>query len=131
MFEFPSNCSPPSDVQLTTFGSLLLPGDLMTSRADVSGTSYIFNQIVVLSVISEDVITVGVILDIVIRMNKLMFIVSVFDAIRTPFQFFQACSCDKVEIVDYKTLADFKPLYKRDNQTCFRFILHHHLPTPI
>jgi hypothetical protein len=28
-------------------------------------------------------------------------------------------------------LSDFKPLMKRDHQTCFHFLLHHHLPTPL
>ena len=131
LFEFPTKCSPPSEVQLETFSALLLPGDLMTSKADASGTIYSFNQILVISVVSEDVIRVGVILDIVIRLNKLMFIVSVHDAIRTPFRFFQVCPCDIVELVDYRNLADFKPLFKRDEETCFRFFLHHHVPTPI
>jgi hypothetical protein len=116
---------------MTTFGALLQTGDLMTAKADVSGTSYAANQIVVTSVISDDVIKIGVILAIVLRMDKLLFIVAVHDAVRSRFRFFEACPCDTVDIVDSSELADFKPLYMRDRSVCFRFFLHHHLPTPI
>lgn len=131
MFEFPVKCSPPSAEQLVTFSTLLKPDDLMTTRTVASGTSYSTGQIVVLSVVSEDVIRVGVVLGIVMRKNKLMFVVSIYDAARTRFQFFRACPSDKVDIIDYRSLSDFKPLFKRDSNINLTFFLHHHLPTPI
>ena len=67
----------------------------------------------------------------VLRGTKVLFIVGLHDAIRTDFGFFQACPRDLVDIVDSRNLADFKPLVKRDQGSCFRFCLHHHLSTPI
>jgi adenylate kinase len=113
------------------YGPLLDPGDLIADKVDVTGTTYRRDQIVVTSVNTADLITVGVILDIVVRKNRLLFIVDLHDAIRAPFRFFQACPCDKVQIIDYHFLCDFKPLYKRDRSINFSFFLHHHIPTPL
>ncbi len=116
---------------MATYGTLLQPGDLVTDKAVVAGTVYFKNQIVVTSVSSEDLISVGVIHEVIIRMDRLIFVIALYDAIRTSFRFFQACPREKVDIVDYNHLSDFKPLYRRDNSKCFRFFLHHHLPTPL
>jgi hypothetical protein len=131
LFEFPVKCCPPTEGQLTTFGNLLQPGDLLTKKVDVSGTTYKINNIVITEVECEDVIRIGVILGIVLRLDKLLFIVSSYDAIRTTFRFFEAIPRDVVELVDYRNLADFKPLFKRTHGDCFIFFLHHHLPTPL
>jgi hypothetical protein len=85
----------------------------------------------VLSVASVDVLTVGVILHIVIRGERMLFVVSVHEAARSSFGFFQACPCDIVELLDYANLIDFKPLIKRDNSSCFKFVLHHHVPVAL
>jgi hypothetical protein len=113
------------------YGSLLHPGDLITDKVVVTGTTYRRDQIVVTSVETEDLITVGVILDLVVRTNRLLFIVALHQAVRTPFRYFQACPCDEVQFVDYNLLSDFKPLYKRDQSISFSFFLHHHIPTPL
>jgi hypothetical protein len=114
-----------------TYGTLLHPEDLVTDQVIVRGTAYLRDQIVVTSVESDDLITVGVILDIVIRLDRLLFIVALHRAVRTPSRFFQAYPCGEVKTIDQKHLSDFKPLYKRDKVVNFRFLLHHHLPTPI
>jgi hypothetical protein len=130
-FEFPGKTAPPTLYEINTYGGLLLPGDLLTATAIAAGTKYISGHILVTSVTSEDVITVGVILQCVIRKNNLLFIVSMNDAVRTNMKFFHACPQGKVDIVNYAQLSDFKPLVKRDHNTCFRFVLHHHLPVPL
>jgi adenylate kinase len=113
------------------YGPLLHHGDLVTDKAVVTGTRYLRDQIVVTSVETEDLITVGVILDLVVRRDRLLFILSLHEAVRTPLRFFQACPMDKVQVVDYQLLSDFKPLYKRSHSSNFYFFLHHHLPTPL
>ena len=128
--QFPGRKDHPTSDQVALFGGLLRPGDLLTDTATVSGTKYKLGQVVVVAVGCSDLITVGVILQAVLRKNTLLFIVSLYDAIRTPFGFWQACPSDKVNIVNQKQLADFKPLYKRNSDICFHFVLHHHLPTP-
>jgi hypothetical protein len=114
-----------------TYGTLLLPADLVTDQVIVRGTAYLRDQIVVVSVESDDLLTVGVILEIVIRLDRLLFIIELHKAVRTPSRFFQACPCDEVETIEQKHLSDFTPLYKRDKSVNFRFFLHHHLPTPV
>ena len=73
---------------------------------------------------------VGEIIQVVMREDKLYFIVSLYDAIRTDCGFFQACPKDIIDIIGYRKLIDYKPLLKRDGGTCFRFLLHHHIATP-
>jgi hypothetical protein len=130
-FQFPGKKTPPSDSQLATYGHLFNPGDLLTDTAVVKGTRYSVGHIVVTSVASTDVMTVGVILGMVIRQDRLLFKVSVHNAVRTLLNFFRACPCNEVALVDYEKLSDYKPLIKRDNHICFRFFLHHHLPSPL
>lgn len=113
------------------YGPLLHRDDLVTDRAIVTGTKYQRDQVLVTSVETEDLITVGVTLDLVIRRDRLLFVVALYKAVRTPLRFFQACPSHKVQLVDYKLLSDFKPLYKRDQSINFCFFLHHHLPTPL
>jgi hypothetical protein len=122
LFQFPGKKTPPSNDELATFGCLLSPGDLLTDTAVMSGTSYSLNQILVTSVSSCDVLKVGVILRCVIRNDRLLFVLSMYDAIRTKLGFFRAYPCDEVDLTDYKHLSDFKPLVKRDHQTCFHFL---------
>lgn len=131
IFQFPAKKAPPTYDEKVSFGTLLQPGDLLTTRSVVAGTDYRKGQIVVISVTSDDVLTVGIILSTVIRKDCLLFIVSVHDAIRTPWRFFQSCPREVIDIVDYKCLGDFKPLVKRDQSNCFRFVLHHYLPSPL
>ena len=131
VFRFHGKKTDPTDSQLDTFAGLLQPGDHLTNTAVVYGTSYATEQVLVTEVSSSDVITVGVILHVVIRKSQLLFIVNLHDAVRSSFGFFQACPNGKLDCVDYKKLADHKPLVKRDNGRCFRFLLHHHLPTPL
>ena len=114
-----------------TYGTLLRPADLVTDKAIVTGTTYCRDQIVVTSVETDNLITVGVILDIVVRLDRLLFVIDIHKAVRTPLRYFQACPCNEVIAVDQKLLFDFKPLYKRDRSINFCFFLHHHLPTPL
>ena len=128
---FPSKKEQPTEDQLTMWSGLVSAGDLLTDNAMVSGTVYRIGQIVVTAVSCSDLITVGEVIQLILRRKSLLFVVSVHDAIRTPFGFWQACPSNKVDIIDQRSLGDFKPLFKRDDSNCFRFVLHHHLPTPL
>jgi hypothetical protein len=131
VIEFPGKCSPVAPDMQTAYGGLLHSGDLVTDKGVVTGTKYLRDQLVVISVETEDLITVGVILELIIRSDRLLFVVALHKAVRMPQRFFQACPCEEVQVVDCKLLADFKPLYKRDSAVNFCFFLHHHLPTPL
>jgi len=130
-YQFPGKKFKTTSAQLETFAGLLMPNDLLTNTVVVFGTTYTTNQLVVTHISNSDMITVGEIQHAVIRNTQMLFLVTLHDAIRTKYGFFQACPTSKVECIDYKNLSDYKPLIKRDGNVCFRFLLHHHLPTPI
>jgi hypothetical protein len=92
VFKFPAKKSAPSSFELKTFPGLLQPTDIITDAAVVSGTTYRNSQILVLEVSSSDVLKVGVILHLVIRAERLHFIVNIHDAVRTSFGFFPSLS---------------------------------------
>lgn len=123
--------TPPTEAQLEDFGGMLLPSDLLTTTAVAYGTTYAVDNVVVTKVHSCDVITVGVIQHVVMRKTRLLFVTTLHDAARTEFSFFRACPNGQVDCVDHKKLSDHKPLVKRDGGINFRFLLHHHLPTPL
>jgi hypothetical protein len=108
-----------------------MPGDLLTDKAKVKGSTYRADNIIVTEVRSCDVLEVGVIKRIVLRGTEVIFIVSLHDAARDRYRFFKTVPCDRIAAVSYAKLADYKPLVKRGRTTCFHFILHHHIPTPI
>ena len=125
--EFPKKKEEPTEDERAQYGGLVHDGDLFTDTAVVHGTKYHVGQIVVTSACCSDIITVGVIVQPVIRKDQLFFICSLHDAIQTPFGFWQACPLDQLVMINQRNLFDFKPLYKRDSDICFRFLLHHKL----
>ena len=127
--EFPKKTEEPSEDEIAQYGGLLRTDDLLTDAAVVYGTKYHVGQIVIISAYCSDIITVGVVVQPVIRKNKLFFICALHEAIQSSFGFWQACPVNKLVMVNQKKLLDFKPLYKRDTHICFRFLLHHRLPT--
>jgi hypothetical protein len=129
--QFPGSCSAATEGDLRVYSPLLESGDLVTDRVTVRGTTYRPGYVVVIEVHSRDVLQVGVILSIVLRDTKVLFIVSLHNAARNRFRFFQSIPCNQAGIVCCQDLADYKPLVKKGNSISFPFILHHHLPTPL
>jgi hypothetical protein len=130
-FQFPGKTSPVSEVDLLTYSPLLQLEDFLTDKVIAKGTSYSEGQILVIKAHSADVLEVGLIMKIVIRKDTLLFLVSVHDAARNRFRFFQSLPAEKVDIVNFENLADYKPLVRRGDNICFPFILHHHIPTQL
>jgi hypothetical protein len=128
---FPGKSCPASDADMSTYGQLLKPSDVLSDKVVTKGTDYTVGNIVVIEVLSSAVIRVGVILRIVFRKGQLFFLVSLHDAARNRFGFFESLPCNQLTVVKASHLADYKPLIKRGDNTCFPFILHHHLPTPL
>jgi hypothetical protein len=101
---------------------------MVTDRVSVWGTSYRAGHLVVTEVICQDILEVGVVEKIVVRADKVMFLVSLHDCARDALNIFQSCPKNKVKLVSYSGLADFKPLIKRGQGESFSFLLHHYLP---
>ncbi len=127
---FPAKKCSPSQGDLLEFPGLLLPTDLLTDKIILKGTKYHRGHIVVTKVYSQDLLEVGEIHRIVVRHNDIHLIVSLYNAARNRFRFFESLPLNKVRLVSYTKLADYKPLVKRGNNLCFPFVLHHHLPSP-
>jgi hypothetical protein len=128
-FLFPGKCAPADAQQLSMYNPLVEPGDLVSDKVIIRGTHYRAGNVVVIKVYSADVLRVGTIIRVVLRKSTVYFLVHTTDAARNKLGFFESLPAGKVDLVDYKQLADFKPLMKRGSNKCFSFILHHHVPT--
>jgi hypothetical protein len=84
--------------------------------------------LVVTKVVSSDLIEIGVIKAVVARKQQLLFVVSMYDCVRHRYRFFEAMPLNKVLIISFESLVDYKPLIRRGNAECFKFFLHHYLP---
>jgi hypothetical protein len=107
---------------------MLRAGDMLTDVVNVWGTSYKVGHLVVTEVLCQDIIEVGVIEKVVARGSQVKFLVSLHDCARDSFNIFHSVPQNKVKLVSYASLADFKPLIKRGQGKSFRFVLHHYLP---
>jgi hypothetical protein len=101
---------------------------LITDKVNVWGTCYKAGHLVVTEVICKDVLVVGVVENVVVRRGKVLFLVSLHDSARDSLNIFQSCPQNKVKLVAYSSLPDFKPLIKRGEGESFSFLLHHYLP---
>lgn len=125
MFEFPGKLHKPMESEAA---EMLRPGDVLTDRVKVWGTSYKIGHVVVTAVICQDVIEVGVVEKIVVRGTEARFLVSLHDCARDSNNIFHSVPKNRGMLVPYSSLADFKPVIKRGQGNSFRFVLHHYLP---
>jgi hypothetical protein len=128
--QFPGKQLPPSEEDLLQFPGIIQRGDIVASRVIAKGTVYRPGQVVVTQVHSQDVLEVGDIQRIVVRGGKLYLLVTLHDAARNNFRYFESLPSLKVKLVAYNKLSDYKPLVKRGKNICFPFVLHHHIPSP-
>ena len=115
--EFPKKKEEPTEDEMAHYGGLVRDGDLFTDAAVVHGTKYHVGQIVVTAASCSDIVTVGVIVQPVIRKDQLLFICTLHDAIQTPFGFWQACPLDQLVVINKKKLFDHGP-----NANCLFYI---------
>jgi hypothetical protein len=129
-FIFPRKTSPATPADILKYSPMLKQGDLLSDQVVISGTTYRPGFIVITKVISSDVLEVGEILKTVVRENCVFCLLLLSEAARNHLGFFEALPSDKVTLVEFKNLADYKPLIKRADSVCFPFVLHHHVVTP-
>jgi len=127
-FQFPGKLSNPEDADGALQTDLLQSGDMITDNVKVFGTNYKAGQLIVTEVICPDILVVGEIKKVVVRRNKAMFLVSLHECARDALNVFQSCPKNKLKLVSYSRLPDFKPLMKRGQGESFSFVLHHYLP---
>lgn len=95
----------------------------------MKGTKYCKDNLVVTQVSSPDVIEVGEIKKIVARNEDLLLVVSVYSCARSRWRFFEALPQNKVLLINFNSLVDFKPLFRHGSGKYFKFFLHHYIPT--
>jgi hypothetical protein len=105
--------------------SLLQPGDIVCDSVTVKNTFYAKNILVVLEVIHQDKIRVGWIKKVIVRKNKVFFLVSAKVCKRTSMRFFQSEEVrGLLQLKSVDTIKSYKPLIPRGNEAFFSFFLH-------
>jgi hypothetical protein len=130
VFLFPRKCSPATNSDLSIFSPLVLPGDQLSEQVTIKGTTYRAGYVIVTKVFSSEVLEVGTILKILFRKNAVMFLVNLSEAVRNRLGFFETLPLNIVSLAHYQKLGDYKPLIKRSDNSCYSFVLHHHIVSP-
>ena len=99
------------------------------SEIMVNDCKYVNGDLLVIEVIDVDNIIVGIVQTILIKNDKVYFVVLRYDASRNFLQYFESKQSDDPVSTYVKSddLADFKPLIKRGSISRFEFVLHHRI----
>ena len=103
--------------------------DLICSSIIVNNQQYKNSDIIVLDITDCDNVCVGLIQTLLIKENKVYFVVKRYRATRNWLQYFESEKHDDntCEFVESHKIADFKPLIKRGTAQKFFFVFHHHV----
>ena len=103
--------------------------DFICSTISVNNQDYKNGDLVVVSIEDCDNLSVGLTQTILIKENKVYFVIKRYKATRNWLQFFESENPnDEIcEFVESDNLIDFKPLIKRGTSQHFSFTLHHHV----
>ena len=103
--------------------------DLLCSNIVVNNQQYKNGDLIVLDVTNADNLKVGLLQTILIKNNKVYFVVQNYDTTRTFLQYFESkeCSDPIISFTESNKIADYKPLIKRGTSKKFIFVLHHHI----
>ena len=102
--------------------------DLLSTEVSYNCQTYKVSDLVVLEAQSTHLMKIGLIRSILIRDNKVLFVVNVYSASRCLLRFFKAELLDsEVVFIQADSLADYKPLINYGSATQIYFCLHHHI----
>jgi hypothetical protein len=124
---FPRKVFPATENDIARFSPILKEGDQLYNQVVILGTTYRPGFLLITKVISSDVLEVGEILKIVFRNGEVLFLLILSDAARNNLGFFEALPREQVTLTTFEALADYKPIIKRGDSTCYPFVLHHHV----
>ena len=95
----------------------------------VNDCKYVNGDLLVIEVLDVDNIVVGIVQTILIKNDKVYFVVERRDASRNFLQYFETKQSDDPVSAYVKSddLADFKPLIKRGSLSRYEFVLHHRI----
>ena len=101
---------------------------LISSEIFVNNQTYKNGDLLALDVEDDFNITVGLIKSILVKNNKVYFVLKKYECVRKFLRYFE--SLKQYEHCIFKEssqLADFKPLIKRGTEGKFIFVLHHNI----
>lgn len=130
MYVFPRKVSPATNSDVQKYAPLVQLGDQISNNVVIRGTTYRAGFLVINKVFTQDVLQIGEIVTIVLRKSEVLMLVMLSEAARNKLGFFEALPSETAALVSYNSLADYKPIIKRANSTCYPFILHHHVGHP-
>ena len=109
--------------------SYMSDSDVICSNVVANNQAYKTGDLVVLEITDCDNLSVGLIQAILIKLNKVYFVIKRYSAIRKWLQYFESEKKGESveEFVDCNRLVDYKPVIKRGTTEKFIFILHHHI----
>ena len=108
--------------------TFMADSDLICSTIFVNNMQYSNGDLIVLEVEDIDAIKVGLVQTIVVKKDKVYFVVQKFKAKRAFLQYFESVEIDQISyFIESRNLADLKPLIKRGTSKKFLFVLHHHI----
>lgn len=103
----------------------ILSTDIVTDAVTVKNTTYKTGMLIVLTVSSQDKITVGWVKKIVVRQSTPYFIVIPRVCIRARFRYFRTVDEPKDLVMrTYSEMSSYKPLLPRGTELTFVFFLH-------
>jgi hypothetical protein len=129
-FLFPRKVSSAAPSDVVKYSPAVQLGDQLYDQVVVLGTTYKTGFLVITKMYSPDVIEVGEILKIILRKGSVLLLLLLSDAARNSLGFFQALPKDTASLISYDSLVDYKPIIKRGDQSCYPFVLHHHVSHP-
>ena len=96
---------------------------------EFDGVKYTTDDVVIINVHNADFLEVGLILQIVVKLDVVSFIINNYRAVRHPhLMFFETVNHDQqFRMINARELADYKALKKHGTVEQFRFVLHHHV----
>ena len=100
--------------------------DMLTKEVVANGQTYVNGDLIVINIEDTDRLKVGLIQSILVRRKQIYFVCQVYTCSRHWLQFFESMACEEhCSFVEWRKLADYKPLIKRGTTQKFRFVLHH------
>ncbi len=113
-----------SGSSLISVSKLLRTTDIVADSAVVKNTEYHGNMLLVLDVNSQEKITAGWLKKIVIRCQKVLFLVTKKECYRGRFQYFESVIGSSSEaLIKSEDLRSFKPLLPHGTENSYVFFL--------
>ena len=119
----------PDDILvLNSLKEFMGDSDIVCDEVEYLNQRYKRGELVILEAIDRSKMKVGLILSILLKSNKIYFVVRRFEAKRNNLEFFSCISTvNDLSFIDASRLEDYKPLRIIGTQANFVFALHHHI----